>query len=178
VDFRCIAATNKDLQELVKAGSFRPDLFYRLNVVAIELPPLRNRREDIPLLLNHFVERFATSMSKLAPTVSAAAMDLLLNYDWPGNVRELENAVERAMVIGQGPDLQPSDFPFQLHPAAPQGGRSLEEVERVHIERVLEETAWNLSRTARILGIDRTTLYNKLKRYGLKRQEPATDGSH
>jgi DNA-binding NtrC family response regulator len=178
VDFRCIAATNKDLQELVKAGSFRPDLFYRLNVVAIELPPLRDRREDIPLLLNHFVERFATSMSKLAPTVSAAAMDLLLNYDWPGNVRELENAVERAMVIGQGPDLQPSDFPFQLHPAAPQGGRSLEEVERVHIERVLEETAWNLSRTARILGIDRTTLYNKLKRYGLKRQEPVTDGSH
>jgi two-component system response regulator HydG len=93
-------------------------------------------------------------------------------------VRELENAVERAMVIGQGSELQPSDFPFQLHPAAPQGGRSLEEVERVHIERVLEETAWNLSRTARILGIDRTTLYNKLRRYGLKRQEPVTDGSH
>jgi DNA-binding NtrC family response regulator len=178
VDFRCIAATNRDLPELVKAGSFRPDLFYRLNVVSIELPPLRKRREDIPLLLNHFVERFATSMSKPAPVVSAAVMDLLLNYDWPGNVRELENAVERAMVIGQGPELQPSDFPFQLHPAAPQGGRSLEEVERAHIERVLEESAWNLSRTARILGIDRTTLYNKLKRYGLKRQEPVTDGSH
>jgi DNA-binding NtrC family response regulator len=178
VDFRCIAATNRDLQELVKAGSFRPDLFYRLNVVSLALPPLRDRREDIPLLLNHFVQHFATSMSKPAPAVASAAMDLLLNYDWPGNVRELENAVERAMVIGQGPELQPSDFPFQLHPAAPQGGRSLEEVERAHIERVLQETAWNLSRSARILGIDRTTLYNKLKRYGLKRQEPVTDGSH
>jgi two-component system response regulator HydG len=102
-------------------------------------------------------------------------MDLLLNYDWPGNVRELENAVERAMVIGQRAELEPSDFPFQLHPAAPQGGRSLEDIERVHIERVLEETSWNLSRTARILSIDRTTLYNKLKRYGLKRQESVAE---
>jgi len=177
VDFRCIAATNKDLQELVKAGLFRPDLFYRLNVVSIDLPPLRDRREDIPLLLSHFLEKLATSMSKATPTVSSAAMDLLLNYDWPGNVRELENAVERAMVIGQGAELQTSDFPFQLHPAAPPGGRSLEAVERVHIEQILEETTWNLSRSARILGIDRTTLYNKLKRYGMKRQEPVTDGS-
>jgi DNA-binding NtrC family response regulator len=171
VDFRCIAATNKDLQELVKAGSFRPDLFYRLNVVSIELPPLRARRDDIPLLVNHFVEQFATSMSRPTPRVAPAAMDLLLSYEWPGNVRELENAMERAMVIGQHAELEPSDFPFQLHPAAPQGGRTLDDIERVHVERVLEETSWNLSRTARILGIDRTTLYNKLKRYGLKRQE-------
>ncbi len=178
VDFRCIAATNKDLQELVKDGAFRPDLFYRLNVVSIELPPLRERRDDIPLLLSHFLEKSAMSMSKPTPATSSAALDLLLNYDWPGNVRELENAVERAMVVTQGPELQPSDFPFQLHPAAPQGGRSLEDVERAHIERVLEETSWNLSRTSRILGIDRTTLYNKLKRWGLKRQEPLTDGSH
>ena len=175
VDFRCIAATNKDLQELVKAGSFRPDLFYRLNVVSIELPPLRARRDDIPLLVNHFVEQFATSMSRPTPRVTPAAMDLLLGYDWPGNVRELENAVERAMVIGQRAELEPSDFPFQLHPAAPQGGRTLGDIERVHIERVLEETSWNLSRTARILGIDRTTLYNKLKRYGLKRQESVSE---
>jgi DNA-binding NtrC family response regulator len=178
VDFRCIAATNKNLQELVKAGSFRPDLFYRLNVVSIELPPLRERRDDIPLLVNHFLERFAASMSKPTPQVSSAALDLLLNYHWPGNVRELENAIERAMVIGQGPELQPSDFPFQLLPAIPAAGRSLEEVEHAHVVRVLEEASGNLSRAARILGIDRTTLYSKLKRYGLKRQEPVTDASH
>ncbi len=175
VDFRCIAATNKDLQELVKAGAFRPDLFYRLNVVSIELPPLRDRRDDIPLLLNYFLKKSATSMSKPTPALAPAALDLLLSYDWPGNVRELENAVERAMVIAQGPELQTADFPFQLHPAAPQGGRSLEEVERAHVERVLEETSWNLSRTARILGIDRTTLYNKLRRWELRRREPVTD---
>jgi transcriptional regulator of acetoin/glycerol metabolism len=104
--------------------------------------------------------------------VSATALDLLLNYHWPGNVRELENAVERAMVIGREAEIQSTDFPFQLHPVEPHGGRTLEDIERVHIERVLEETNWNLSRAARILDIDRTTLYNKLKRYGLKRHQP------
>lgn len=172
VDFRCITATNKNLAELVKEGTFRPDLYYRLNVFSIELPPLRARREDIPALANHFLHKYAAAMNKPVPALSAPAMDLLLQYDWPGNVRELENAVERALVIGRGDEVQPTDFPFQLHPHEPRAGRSLEEVERVHIERVLEEAGWNLSRTARILDIDRTTLYNKLKRYGLKRHEP------
>jgi DNA-binding NtrC family response regulator len=172
VDFRCITATNKNLEDLVKQGSFRPDLFYRLNVFSIDLPPLRARREDIPALADHFLHKYATAMNKPVPRVFAPALDLLLQYDWPGNVRELENAVERALVIGRGPEVLPSDFPFQLHPAAePRAGRSLEEVEQIHIERVLDETSWNLSRSARILGIDRSTLYSKLKRYGLKRQQ-------
>lgn len=171
VDFRCIAATNRDLAELMETGSFRPDLYYRLNVVSIEIPPLRERRQDIPLLVDHFLQKFATAMNKPKPKASAQALDLLLNYDWPGNVRELENALERAMVIGHEPEIQLADFPFQLHPAAPGGGRKLEDVERAHIERVLEEMSWNLSRTARVLDIDRTTLYNKLRKYGLQRQE-------
>ena len=172
VDFRCITATNKNLARLVERGTFRPDLYYRLNVFCIDLPPLRERREDIPLLADHFVHKYAAAMNKRAPRVSATALDLLLNYHWPGNVRELENAVERAMVIGREAEIQSTDFPFQLHPVEPHGGRTLEDIERVHIERVLEETNWNLSRAARILDIDRTTLYNKLKRYGLRRHQP------
>jgi two-component system response regulator HydG len=129
---------------------------------------LRERREDIPLLADHFLKKFATAMNKPLPTLAPQAVDLLLAHDWPGNVRELENAVERAMVIGRGPEIQPADFPFQLQPTEPAAGRTLDEIERGHIERVLQETAGNLSRAARILDIDRTTLYNKLRRYGLK----------
>jgi DNA-binding NtrC family response regulator len=171
VDFRCIAATNKRLEDLVKEGTFRPDLYYRLNVFTIDLPPLRERREDIPLLVAHFIDKISSSMNRPAPRVSAAAMDLLLDYGWPGNVRELENAVERALLISREPELPPSAFPFQMRggPAADtESGRTLEEVERRHIQKVLEETAWNLSRAARVLDIDRTTLYNKLKRYDLR----------
>jgi DNA-binding NtrC family response regulator len=168
VDFRCIAATNKNLEDLVKAGTFRPDLYYRLKVFAIDLPPLRDRREDVPLLADHFVKKLATTMNKPVPTLSPRAVDLLLAYDWPGNVRELENAIERALVIGREPEIQPADFPFQLQPSSQAGGHTLEEVERVHVERVLREAEGNLSRAARILDIDRTTLYNKLRRYGLK----------
>jgi DNA-binding NtrC family response regulator len=168
VDFRCIAATNKSLEELVKAGTFRPDLYYRLKVFSIELPPLRDRREDIPLLADHFIKKYATAMNRPEPRLSPEALDLLLSHNWPGNVRELENAIERALVIGREGLIKPSDFPFQAHSQSQQQGQTLEDVERVHIERVLRETAGNLSRTARILDIDRTTLYNKLKRYGLK----------
>lgn len=170
VDFRCIAATNKDLMALVKAGTFRPDLYYRLNVLSIELPPLRDRREDIPLLVDHFIRKIceATNRSEI-PRVSAEAMEMLIRYDWPGNVRELENAVERALVVGRGPELKPSDFSFQLAAAASTAGaRTLEEVERAHIERIWKECEGNHSKAARVLDIDRTTLYNKLKRYGLK----------
>jgi DNA-binding NtrC family response regulator len=170
VDFRCVAATNKRLEDLVKEGSFRPDLYYRLNVFTIDLPPLRERREDIPLLVAHFVDKLSAAMNRPPPRVSAAALDLLLEYAWPGNVRELENAVERALLIGREPELQPAAFPFQMRaaPVDTGSGRSLEEVERQHIRKILEETAWNLSRAARVLDIDRTTLYNKLKRYGLR----------
>ena len=170
VDFRCVAATNKRLEDLVKEGTFRPDLYYRLNVFAIDLPPLRERREDIPLLAAHFVQKCAGAMNRPAPHISAPALDLLLDYGWPGNVRELENAIERALLISREPELQPTDFPFQLHaaPAGVETGRTLEEVEKLHIRKVVEEMAWNLSRAARVLDIDRTTLYNKLKRYGLR----------
>jgi len=170
VDFRAIAATNKDLQALVQAGSFRPDLYYRLHVVTIDMPPLRERREDIPLLVEHFVTKLCATMNRPEPPqVAPEAMDLLIRYYWPGNVRELENAVERALVIGRGRELRPSDFSFQLQAAgAPANGRSLEDVERAHIEHVWSQAGGNHSRAARTLGIDRTTLYKKLKRYGLE----------
>jgi len=168
VDFRAIAATNKSLEALVKAGTFRPDLYYRLHVFCIDLPPLRERKEDIPLLASFFVNKFCVATSRNPPAITAEALDLLMRHDWPGNVRELENAVERALVVGRGPEIRPSEFSFQWEGGEAQGGRTLEDVERVHIERVLRETQHNLSRAARILDIDRTTLYNKLRRYGLR----------
>jgi len=170
VDFRAIAATNKDLQTLVQAGSFRPDLYYRLHVVMIDMPPLRDRREDIPLLVDHFIAKLCASMNRQEPPqVAPEAMDLLIRNNWPGNVRELENAVERALVIGRGKELRPADFSFQLQAAgAPANGRSLEDVERAHIEYVWSQSGGNHSAAARTLGIDRTTLYKKLKRYGME----------
>jgi DNA-binding NtrC family response regulator len=170
VDFRAIAATNKDLQTLVQAGSFRPDLFYRLHVVMIDMPPLRDRREDIPLLVEHFIAKLCASMNRQpAPQVAPEAMDLLIRHHWPGNVRELENAVERALVVGRGRELRPVDFSFQLQGAgAVASGRSLDEVEQAHIAQIWAESGGNHSKAARTLGIDRTTLYKKLKRYGLE----------
>jgi len=172
VDFRCIAATNKSLEKLIEEGKFRPDLYYRLNVFHIELPPLRDRREDIPVLVDHFVKKFTLAMNKRISRVSPAAMTLLQQYDWPGNVRELENAVERAMVVAQPPELRDTDFILKLQPtAADRAGdpRTLEDIERNHILRVLEECGGNQTRAAQVLDIDRVTLYNKLKKYGWKR---------
>ncbi|HUI78841.1 MAG TPA: sigma-54 dependent transcriptional regulator [Bryobacteraceae bacterium] len=168
VDFRCVAATNKNLEALVKAGSFRPDLYYRLHVFSIDLPPLRDRAEDIPLLVGHFLNKFCLATSRPVPEISVEALELLMRHDWPGNVRELENAVERALVVGRGPKIQATDFSFPFEAQAPAAGRTLDDVERAHIERTLRETQHNMSRAARILDIDRTTLYNKLRRYGLR----------
>jgi len=168
VDFRCVAATNKNLEALVKAGTFRPDLYYRLHVFCIDLPPLRDRREDIPLLVAHFLNKFCMMTSRPVPQISSEALEVLMKQEWPGNVRELENAVERALVVCRGPEIKPSDFSFQFQTNDAPTGRTLEDVERVHIERILREASHNLSRAARILDIDRTTLYNKLRRYGLK----------
>jgi DNA-binding NtrC family response regulator len=168
VDFRAIAATNKNLETLVKAGAFRPDLYYRLHVFCIDLPPLRDRREDIPLLVNHFLNKFCLATSRPVPQIAPESMDLLTRHDWPGNVRELENAVERALVVGRGAEIKPGDFAFPFQGDEPKGGKTLDDVERAHIERILRETQHNLSRAARILDIDRTTLYNKLRRYGLR----------
>jgi two-component system, NtrC family, response regulator HydG len=168
VDFRCVAATNKNLEEMVEEGTFRPDLFYRLNVFRIELPPLRNRREDIPLLVNHFVQKFALAMNKPINRVAPSAMAQLQQQPWMGNVRELENAVERAMVVGQPPELKEEDFVFKAVSAFA-ADRTLDEVERAHILRVLEECGGNQSRTAEALDIDRVTLHHKLKKYGWTR---------
>jgi DNA-binding NtrC family response regulator len=168
VDFRCVAATNKRLETLVEQGKFRPDLYYRLKVFQIELPPLRERREDIPLLVEHFIRKFSSPMNKRIVRVSPRAMDLLQNYDWPGNVRELENAVERALVVAQEPELREEDFTLKL--ASPdRRGQTLEEVERLHVLKVLEDCGGNQTQAAEILDIDRVTLHNKLKKYGWKK---------
>ncbi|HXY48583.1 MAG TPA: sigma-54 dependent transcriptional regulator [Terriglobales bacterium] len=169
VDFRCIAATNRNLEQLIEEGKFRPDLFYRLNVFRIELPPLRERRDDIPLLVNHFVHKFSQQMNKKITRVAPAAMNLLQQQPWTGNVRELENAVERAMVVAQEPEIQEADFVFKVNLVPNGGPKSLDEVEKVHILRTLEACSWNQTRAAEVLGIDRVTLHHKLKRYGWTR---------
>jgi DNA-binding NtrC family response regulator len=167
VDFRCVAATNKSLEQLIEEGKFRPDLFYRLNVFRIELPPLRERPDDIPALVNHFVRKFSMQMNKRISRVAPGAMNLLQMQTWSGNVRELENAVERAMVVAQEPELREQDFAFK---AATNGnGKSLEDIEKAHIRRVLEQCSWNQTRAAEVLGIDRVTLHNKVKKYGWTR---------
>ncbi len=170
VDFRLITATNKNLEEMVSEGSFREDLYYRLNVYSISLPPLRERIEDIPLLVDHFLRRFANSMNKPVPVVSSEAMHLLMSHDWPGNVRELQNAMERAVLVAQGGEIGPEALPFHSDNVPRSGtGKSLAEAEAVHIHRVLQESDWNISRAARLLQIDRVTLYNKMKKYDLRR---------
>jgi DNA-binding NtrC family response regulator len=167
VDFRCVAATNKNLDQLIEEGKFRPDLFYRLNVFHIELPPLRERRDDIPLLVNHFVRKFSMQMNKKINRVSPEAMDLLQQQPWMGNIRELENAIERAMVVAQEPEIGEHDFAFKAAAAGPNGSsKSLEDMEKAHILRVLEQCNWNQTRAAETLEIDRVTLHHKLKRYG------------
>jgi len=179
VDFRCIAATNKRLEDLVQAGSFRPDLYYRLHVLGLDLPPLRERREDIPALAEHFIRRLCARTNRATiPEVRPSAMDLLTQYDWPGNVRELENAVERALVVSRGPVLDESAFSFltrktgaSASPTASSfngGGKTLEDVERAHIEAIWSQSGGNHSKAARTLGIDRTTLYAKMKRYQIQ----------
>ncbi len=169
VDFRCVAATNKNLEKLIEEGKFRPDLFYRLNVFRIELPPLRERREDIPMLVDHFVRKFCLAMNKRIVRVSSAAMNQLQQQLWTGNVRELENAVERAMVVGQEPELREGDFIFKAQVVSTASSKSLEDMERAHILRVVEECGGNQSRAADILDIDRVTLHHKLKKYGWSR---------
>ncbi len=182
VDFRCIAATNKDLEKLIDEGKFRPDLFYRLNVFRLELPALRERREDIPALVDHFVRKFSLAMNKRITRVSPTAMNQLQQQSWLGNVRELENSVERAMVVGQEPELHEGDFAFKSQSASASNGSSktLEDIERAHILRVVGECAGNQSHAADVLDIDRVTLYHKLKKYGWSRSDkkpetPKTD---
>jgi DNA-binding NtrC family response regulator len=170
VDVRIIAATNKDLAEEVQAQRFREDLYYRLNVIEIRLPPLRQRREDIPLLAEHFVQHISSALGRDVSGISAAALKVLIAYDWPGNVRELENVIERAIVTCRNGMLDEQDFSWmQRNPGQPQNWEvpdvSLGELERRAIVAALERKHGNVKEASSALGIDRSTLYDKLKRY-------------
>jgi DNA-binding NtrC family response regulator len=169
-DFRVICATNRDLKSMVENGNFREDLYYRLFVVNIEVPPLRERPEDIPLLVNHFIRKYCTSMSRNMITIEPAALDYLKEFEFPGNVRELENMVERAIVTGDGREIKLKDLPMgkevQNHSL-----ESLNDMEKVHIEHILNKYDWNISRSAKALNIDRATLYSKIKKYDLSQQD-------
>jgi two-component system response regulator AtoC len=168
VDVRVISATNKDLRKAIEKQEFREDLYYRLNVVNIELPPLRERKEDVPLLAEHFLYKFAMENQKEITGFSPEAMEFMLDYDWLGNVRELENAIERAVILAKDNIITIGDLPQEnlstAYSTVPR--RNLKEVERGHIWNVLRETGDNYSEAARILGISRMTLYNKAKEYG------------
>ena len=169
-DFRVIAATNRNLEEAIKDGIFREDLFYRLNVISIVMPSLSQRKEDIPLLAEHFLHRFIQETNKNIDKISREAMDELMLYDWPGNVRELENAIERAVVVGKERQMLPEDLPILCYGPfhAPQNN-SLKAVEKSHIQQVLSDNDWNIARCAKILEIDRSTLYSKIKKYKIEK---------
>jgi DNA-binding NtrC family response regulator len=170
VDFRVISATNKDLEQAIKENSFREDLYYRLNVFSIILPPLRERRTDIPLIAKYFLNKYAQSMNKNVTDFSPQALKMFTGYDWPGNIREVRNVVERAMVVSKGNQIQIDDlsFPF-LASSTPPGGESLEDVEKEQIAKILNQTKGNIAQAADILKISRLTLYNKIEKYHLKR---------
>jgi DNA-binding NtrC family response regulator len=165
VDVRLVAATNKDLRAMVKQGSFREDLFYRLNVVSIQLPPLAERKEDILPLAEHFLRKFSKENNKALKNFSAEVIEFMMNYSWPGNVRELENMIEHSVILSKHKEICLPDFPPDCVHRAPAQGKAIEEVLRNHILGVLEETDGNISEAAKILGIQRMTLYNKLKKY-------------
>jgi len=168
VDVRVISATNKDLRKAIEKQEFREDLYYRLNVVNIELPPLRERKEDIPILAEHFLNKFASENRKEVSGFSPEAMEFLLCYDWPGNIRELENAIERVVILAKDSLIAIDDLPQENLSLgySTTSKKSIKEVEKEHILNVLRKTGDNYSEAARILGISRMTLYNKAKEYG------------
>ncbi|MBW1982585.1 MAG: sigma-54-dependent Fis family transcriptional regulator [Deltaproteobacteria bacterium] len=172
LDIRVIAASNKDLKELVEQGEFREDLYYRLNVVSIVLPRLEERKEDIPLLIAHFINKYSEGLRKQIRHVSPEAMEILLSYGYPGNVRELENIIERAVALAEGDVVRVEDLPPDLQKLEFLSLKGedllpLAEIEKRHIAKVLERTGWNRSLTCEILNLPRTTLWRKMKKYGL-----------
>jgi two-component system response regulator HydG len=176
IDVRLIAATNRELEEEIRRGSFRTDLFYRLNVIALHLPTLRQRAEDIPLLATHFLSRIAELREEAPKELSRAALDALCSYTWPGNVRELENALERAVILTPGEEIPPSALPERVTERVSEPlvaervptNPTLESIERAYIMWVLQSESGNKSRAAEVLGIDPSTLYRKLSRYGVE----------
>ena len=174
VDFRLISATRRNLEQEVSKGTFREDFFYRVNVITIRIPPLRKRRGDIPLLVDHFLQRYSHETVKKVDHIDRSAMDLLKNYNWPGNVRELENAVERAVVLSTSRTLKAADFYFlKTPPATVSGPMTLREKEREYVLQVLEDSDWNVTTASGILDVNRVTLHRMMKRYGLKRPPSA-----
>ena len=172
VDVRVIAATNKNLMEEMKKGTFREDLYYRLNVIPIFVPPLRERKDDIPLLASHFLQKFTHEKKKEVASISPEVMETLLAHSWPGNVRELENILEHAIIIAKKDQILPKDLPqhFLQKPLPAQQLVSLQDYERSLILRTLKETNWNKHQTSKRLKINRSTLYGKMKRYGLTKE--------
>lgn len=178
VDARIISSSNKDLEQAVKEGRFREDLFYRLNVIAIYLPKLNERKDDIPLLVDHLLTKYGLESGRDKKTMSPEAMALMMKHAWPGNVRELENVIERAVILSKDIVIKPEYLP-QIVKKEPQGDhrvfiqdRSLEEMEKQYIYGVLRENNWNKSKSSRILGIERMTLYHKIKKYNLDKLKP------
>lgn len=174
VDIRIIAATNKDIETMVRSGEFREDLYYRLNVITVNVPPLRERKGDIRLLIAHFLDQLALATGKQVGRISADAMKVLIDYEWPGNVRQLENALEHALIVAKSPDITLHDLPGYLvsESNADFGGHTLplSAVEKKYIEQVLRDNHWNIKRSAEILDINRVTLYNKIKYYNIPRK--------
>ncbi len=168
-NFRVICATNELLEGLVRAGTFREDLYYRLNVFSITIPPLRDRRDDIILLAEHFLKKFADGMNRNIKAISKDAMEFLLSYSWPGNVRELENAIERAVVMRRSGEIKPDDLPFNIHDHQADEDEGLSMIEKKHIIKMLEKYNFNISKVSKVLGIDRVTLYNKMSKYNIER---------
>lgn len=175
VDVRIISATNKDLEDEMKKGEFREDLYYRISVFPIKLPPLRERREDIPLLAGHFLQKYAKQEGKSIEGITPDALDLMMAYHWPGNVRELENAMERAMVLASGPEIGAKDLPAAVRSLGEKRiyesdntlASWIEKLEEEALRQALLECEGNISQTAKKLGIGRATIYRKAKKYGL-----------
>ncbi len=165
VDVRFISATNRNLRSMVKQGTFREDLYYRLNVVTVELPLLKDRKEDILPLADHFLKKYTKENNKKIKNLSPEVIEFMLNYPWPGNVRELENMIERGVILAKKDAITLAELPQDIIHPTPVEGKTVEVVTKNHIMSVLEETKGNISKTAKILGIRRTTLYNKLKKY-------------
>ncbi|MCA1961095.1 MAG: sigma-54 dependent transcriptional regulator [Desulfomonile sp.] len=176
-DARIIAATNRNLKEAMSKGIFREDLYWRLNVISIYVPPLRERKEDIPQLVANFIDRFNESMGKNIIGVTNEAMDLIFHHHWPGNVRELENIIERSIVLAKGEYITPEHLPPEIttrEPASERAGRTanLRRLERDHVFSVLEKCGWNKYKAAQLMGISRSTLYSKIRKLGLEREGP------
>jgi DNA-binding NtrC family response regulator len=166
-DFRVICATNRDLKSMVEKGLFREDLFYRLNVVNINVPPLRDRIEDIPLLVDYFIKKYCMSMNRALITIDSSALKRLEEFPFPGNIRELENMIERAIVVGNGKKISLKDLPLGKT-VVNTTFESLDDLEKNHIFQILSKYNWNISVSAKALKVDRVTLYNKIKKYDLK----------